>query len=281
MGDLVLTTQQAQRLSVGAHRQLSPHLENCCLRLSANVSYAQAEDDVCYLTGIRVPAKTQQRAVHAQDFCPPTADELSELSVDGGKVRLRTPVGEPCQWKDYKAVASQDAVVATYHENETLINWVNQQPLASPLACLGDGHDGIWNLIAGMGSDEQRREILDWYHLLENLHKVGGSIKRLNRAEALLWQGQLEETLALFDGLQNKTAQNFCGYLRKHRQRIINYDYYQREQICSIGSGAVESGIKQISRRIKISGAQWNESNVPQVLAHRCAYLNGLIGVQR
>uniref|UniRef100_UPI002636D89C hypothetical protein n=1 Tax=Acaryochloris sp. IP29b_bin.137 TaxID=2969217 RepID=UPI002636D89C len=32
--------------------------------------------------------------------------------------------------------------------------------------------------------------------------------------------------------------------------------------------------IKQISRRVKISGAQWNESNVPQVLAHRCAYLN-------
>jgi hypothetical protein len=57
--------------------------------------------------------------------------------------------------------------------------------------------------------------------------------------------------------------------------------YYQCEQICSIGSGAVESGIKQISRRIKISGAQWREDNVPQVLAHRCAYLNGMIGLQR
>lgn len=35
--------------------------------------------------------------------------------------------------------------------------------------------------------------------------------------------------------------------------------------------------IKQIDRRTKISGAQWKENNVPQVLAHRCAYLNGLI----
>lgn len=66
-----------------------------------------------------------------------------------------------------------------------------------------------------------------------------------------------------------------------HRHRIINYDYFQAEQLCSIGSGAVESGIKQIDRRIQISGAQWNSENVPQVLAHRCAYLNGLIGSQK
>ncbi|MFM7470874.1 MAG: ISKra4 family transposase, partial [Nodosilinea sp.] len=33
--------------------------------------------------------------------------------------------------------------------------------------------------------------------------------------------------------------------------------------------------IKQIGRRVKISGAQWKEDNVPQVLRQRCAYLNG------
>jgi hypothetical protein len=46
----------------------------------------------------------------------------------------------------------------------------------------------------------------------------------------------------------------------------------------TFGSGAVESGIKQIARRIKISGASWKSEHVGQVLAHRCAYLNGLIG---
>jgi len=34
----------------------------------------------------------------------------------------------------------------------------------------------------------ERREILDWYHNGE-LHKVGGSLKRLRQAETLLWQG--------------------------------------------------------------------------------------------
>jgi hypothetical protein len=37
----------------------------------------------------------------------------------------------------------------------------------------------------------------------------------------------------------------------------------------SIGSGAVESAIKQIGRRVQLSGAQWNRENVPQVLAQR------------
>ena len=56
--------------------------------MSANVSYEQAERDVDYLTGIRIPAKTQQRLVHRQTFLLPTvAEPLQELCVDGGKVR--------------------------------------------------------------------------------------------------------------------------------------------------------------------------------------------------
>ncbi len=50
--------------------------------------------------------------------------------------------------------------------------------------------------------------------------------------------------------------------------------YYQTEQISSIGSGAIESGIKQIGMRVKISGSQWRIDNVPRILSLRCAYLN-------
>ena len=67
----------------------------------------------------------------------------------------------------------------------------------------------------------------------------------------------------------------------KHKERIINYEVFSRDGICSIGSRAVESGIKQIARRIKIFGASWTSDHVGQVLAHRCAYLNGLMGNQR
>lgn len=94
-----------------------------------------------------------------------------------------------------------------------------------------------------------------------------------------MWRGQVDATLELFLNSALKQAQNFCAYLTKHRHRIINYEYLQAEQICSIGSGAVESAVKQIDRRLKISGAQWNQENVSQVLAHRCAYLNGLLTI--
>ncbi len=49
----------------------------------------------------------------------------------------------------------------------------------------------------------------------------------------------------------------------------VNYEYFQAEGLYSIGSGAVESAIKQIGRRVQLSGAQWNRENVPQVLAQR------------
>lgn len=161
-----------------------------------------------------------------------------------------------------------------------MVEWVNGQPLAEVLTCLGDGHDGIWNIVSQLAPDRHRREVLDWFHLVENLHKVGGSLKRLHQAEVLLWKGQVESARALFSQLKSKQAQNFCAYLEQHRHRIINYQYYQAEGICSIGSGAIESTIKQIDRRTKISGAQWKEENVPQVLAQRCAYLNGLISAK-
>jgi len=66
------------------------------------------------------------------------------------------------------------------------------------------------------------------------------------------------------------------GYLCKHRQRIPEYGYLHQLRM-TIGSGSVESSIKQIGRRIKISGAQWKKEYVAQVLKHGCAYLNGFL----
>jgi hypothetical protein len=108
-----MTTRQAEKLKVLPYRQLSPHLENCCLRLSAIVSYEQAEQDVASLTGIRVSAKTQHRLVHRQSFDLPAVEQpIEELSVDGGKVKVRTPLGEKCEWKDDKAIATDQGMLA-------------------------------------------------------------------------------------------------------------------------------------------------------------------------
>lgn len=167
----------------------------------------------------------------------------------------------------------EGSVNAFFRDNDGLVEWVNQQPLASPIVCLGDGHDGIWKLFARLNAQVERREILDWYHLMENLAKVGGSQQRFNAVKACLWQGDVEGAVQLFDDWSHERVDRFIAYLAKHRHRIINYSYYQAEGI-SIGSGEIESTVKQIGRRLKISGAQWHKDNVQQVLKHRCAYLN-------
>lgn len=277
MGVLQLRHSQAEQLGVKTYSRLSPGLETASLRLSANESFQDAESDIAALTGMTVAHSTQQRLVGRQSFELVEAKQgVNEVSIDGGKVRLRDPVGADSPWRDYKAVRVQGIYYnAFFQDNQALIDALCAQRLLSPLVCLGDGHDGVWNLFGELTTVETRWEILDWYHLKENLYKVGGSLKRIASAEALLWQGQVEAAQALFADCQRKQARNFEAYLSKHRSRIVNYALFQAEQRCSIGSGAVESAVKQIARRLQISGARWNSASVNAMLSLRCAYLNG------
>lgn len=192
--------------------------------------------DIEVLTGLSVSKSTQQRLVHRNEFPPESVDcGVKEMSIDGGKVRLRTPLGQPSEWRDYKGVnLHQCCVSAFFRQNGTLVEWVNQQPLASPLVCLGDGHDGIWMLFAQLTSQVQRVEILDWYHLMENLAKVGGSEPRLDAVEACLWHGDIEGAVKQFDGWSHERVERFIAYLAKHRHRIVNYAYYQAEGISGV-----------------------------------------------
>lgn len=260
--------------------RLSPHLEKCCLLLVANESFANAQTDIETLMGIKIPHSTQHRVVNNYDLPEPKITKRAEsLSVDGGTIRLRTALGEKSEWKNYKAIKiHQRAGIAFFQDNQGLLKWANRQPLSSNVNCLGDGHDGVWNIVEKIGTIEQRREILDWYHLMENLHKVGGSNQRLRQAKNYLWYGLVDEAIREFDNLSKKQAKNFQNYLRKHRSRIPDYQLYQSLGIC-IGSGSVESWIKQIASRVKIIGAQWSSENVPQILKLRCAYLNGDINL--
>jgi hypothetical protein len=273
---LRITTKQAKRLQVKARTRISPQLEKCCLLLSANESYARTEEDIEVLTGINYSHSSQQRLVHRQEFVPPQVESIvEEISVDGGKVRVRTPLGQPCEWKDYKAISlHQLASAAKFQDNQGLIDWVNSQPLGELVICLGDGHDGIWNIVQNIANPDQRFEILDWFHLVENLCKIDAIPKLVDKVKNYLWHGKVDSAIEQLQSLPIP-PKNFIAYLTKHRLRIPQYGVLQTGG-CTIGSGSVESLVKQISHRVKISGAQWEKKNISQVLAHRTAYLNGL-----
>jgi hypothetical protein len=269
--------KQGRKLGLEAKTAISPGLSKCCLRACAKTSYQQAESDLRELMGIKIGHSSLHRLVERVELPEAQAETASEAaSIDGGKICLRGSVEQGGQWRDYKLVSLHDNICeAFFQAPEALQTWSEAQPLSPIFTCLGDGHDGIWKLSKTFGQNQivVKREILDWYHLIENLYRVGGSLKRLQRAENWLWHGKVEAVCAEFELLKSKKARNFQTYLLKHRQRIPNYHQYQQLGI-AIGSGDVESKIKQVGARVKLSGARWNASNVTSILRLRCAYLN-------
>lgn len=95
-----MKARQAERLGLKPRSRLSPMLEKCCLRLSANESYQNAEAEIEALTGMRVGHSTHQRLVNRQELTLPQARQgISEISVDGGKVRLRDKSKAGSYWR--------------------------------------------------------------------------------------------------------------------------------------------------------------------------------------
>lgn len=280
IGLVSVPRKQAERLGLKPNTQQSPVLEKCCLVACAKASYQEASEDIELMMGIAVGHSTLHRLVQRVEL--PVAESstpVGGLSVDGGKVRLRTSKPGPCEWRDYKVVSLHDSVChADFQDNDALVAWVQQQRLTAMVTCVGDGHDGIWNIMAQITSEHQRREVLDWYHLVENLHKVdlcAGSLKKL---KTYLWSGLVDEVLERLKPIETYASQTFQAYLQKHRHRIVPYDLYQ-DLGWDIGSGAVESTVKRIGARLKLSGAQWSPQNVAQMLDLRCAYLNRLFSI--
>jgi len=91
-------------------------------------------------------------------------------------------------------------------------------------------------------------------------------------------QAEVDSAIALFADCRCKQAGNFCTYLTKHRSRIVNYSYYQDEQLCSIGLAQLSLLSSRLTT-FEISGAQWKPENVNQILQLRCAYLKGLLAI--
>ena len=168
---------------------------------------------------------------------------------------------------------------AFFQDNQGLIDWINSQKLTNPLYCVGDGHSGIWNIIAEIGDEKERIEILDWYHLTENLYKIEGKRHLFEQVKAYLWMGQVSDAINYLLSQDIVEGYQFINYLKKHLIRLINYHYYSWQKIASIGSGAVESAVKQIAHRVKITGAQWKAETVNNILQLRCAYLNGQLAI--
>lgn len=175
-------------------------MEKCGLRTCAQVSYVQAEEQIQMLTGIKMGHSTLHRLVNRTSIPLGKSETPSSYaSIDGGKICLKVETDEgksKSTWRDYKAVAlSNGNGEAFFQDNRALQDWSTTQPLNAQLIVLGDGHDGVWNIARTFGGEQvkKRIEILDWFHLMENLYKVEMLDSERQVLRQHLWRGEVEQ----------------------------------------------------------------------------------------
>ena len=242
------------------------------------------------------------------------ADEIAiiPLRLYGGRVQTRAAKGEAQPWRELKVGAWYQARgeapkspdgewrIQAYDigyyadicpaEDFGEIFWATgvarAAEHATELIMIGDGARWIWDLVDLHFPDAI--QIIDWFHAREYLMPVAKQAFN-NKSQQIqweaemrdaLWQGQLDTVIATCQSLvhpdlppEDDLAQRAVTYYTNNRHRM-NYPRY-RAQGYQIGSGTIESAVKQIaSQRLKVSGARWNVDSARSVAKARATFLS-------
>lgn len=151
---------------------------------------------------------------------------------------------------------------------------------------VGDGAAWIWKMCEELFPDAV--QILDFYHMSENVHNYGKSLypedevtrkKWVNKVLDGLKEGKIDEVMSIVEernkGKTLDNAANLYTYIVNNIKRI-DYKYY-KENGYFIGSGAIESANKMvIQQRMKQSGMRWGVSGGQYMAALRTKHESGL-----
>jgi hypothetical protein len=141
---------------------------------------------------------------------------------------------------------------------------------------LSDGATWIRNMVEEVFPDAQ--QILDYYHLCENVYTFAKSLFNMDESKYVPWakgicaklkESQhslvLRELTPHKDKPPNGCSVNLYGYI-SNNARNIDYAAYQSKGYF-IGSGAIESGNKLILQdRLKRAGMRWNTGTAQAML---------------
>lgn len=156
---------------------------------------------------------------------------------------------------------------------------------ARKVVVLGDGAAWIWNQASY--HFPEAIQILDWFHATEYLWTVAraafgeGNPETtvwVKATETLLWEGHWDDLrqalcdLACTYPAAKDAVETTLGYYENNRTRM-DYPRYRALGL-SIGSGAAESGCKQVvTQRLKGAGMRWIEKGAQAIAALRCLIL--------
>ena len=222
------------------------------------------------------------------------------LSLDGGMVNIR---GEG--WKEFKSGVVFDVEPRTAQDQAlndiidlahgvkmaytAVLGSVTQfapafwalavahkVPRAAESSVTADGAEWIWPLVDDLFPDSV--QIVDWYHATQHLAQAAQALFPDHPEQAERWDAQ--QRTALFRGeiwkithpLDRAGLTDHSRYFHTH-QRRMQYQAF-REQGYPIGSGTVESGIKQFKARLTGPGMRWSRPAAERMLVVRAAVLS-------
>jgi hypothetical protein len=228
-------------------------------------------------------------------------DQRKALSMDGGMMNIRDE-----GWRELKVGAVFDVETRLQRNPQTqeldeLAQGVNihytavlstkevftpalwalavehDLPTAKERAVVGDGAAWIWNVAEDVCPDG--RQIVDWFHAVQHLAEVADALypdepDSLKRTQWLathkdhLYMGRIH---AITAALCRRGRCDLAGYFERHQRRMQYLEF--REEGFPIGSGTVESGVKQFKQRLTGTGMRWNADNADRMLVIRAAGL--------
>ncbi len=158
-------------------------------------------------------------------------------------------------------------------------------PEAGDSIVLGDGAAWIWNVTGEHFGTS--RPVVDWYHAKEHLYQAAHLVWGEGSAEAQRWVKGMEKPLYQGHAVQiaehlnelarthrrvGKALRQEAGYFRNNQRRMQYLE--TREDGFPIGSGMVESGIKQFRTRFAGPGMRWSRIGAERLLPIRAAILS-------
>jgi hypothetical protein len=228
-------------------------------------------------------------------------DQRKALSLDGGMVNIREE-----GWRELKVGAVFD-VEMRHERNPQTQEWdemahgvnvhytavlgskadftpalwalalAHELPTARERAVVGDGAAWVWNVAEDVCPDG--RQIVDWFHAVQHLAEAATALHPdetdsrhrntwLKTHKAHLYMGRIHKIIA---ALHKRGREDLAAYFEHHQRRMQYLEF--REDGFPIGSGTVESGVKQFKQRLTGTGMRWNADYAHRMLVIRAAVL--------
>ncbi len=149
-------------------------------------------------------------------------------------------------------------------------------PQTDDTSVTADGAEWIWNLSMDLFPDSL--QIVDWFHACQHLSLASSALFPDDPQPAQRWYAHRLDDLfhgaaaAIALELECADLPDHAHYFRVHQRRMQYQEF--REDGYPIGSGTVESAIKQFKSRLTGAGMRWSRSAARQMLLLRAAALD-------